>query len=115
MADFVINVDISEENYTVSLATASATNTADSISTTTHNTMTATTVQGALEQLADQFYRQASAPDNANLAEGDLWYDTSNELLKVYREVSSGSYEWQGLATAGGDSPTAFTLDGGSF
>ena len=61
-----------------------------------------------------EYYAIASSAPGSPAA-GDLWYDTSNELLKVYREVSSGSYEWQGLATAGGESPTAFTLDGGSF
>ena len=71
-------------------------------------------VQEALADLADQFFRQTSTPSGANLGEGDLWYDTANEELKVYRQVSGG-YEWHVIASAGGSSPTAFTLDGGSF
>ena len=71
-------------------------------------------VQDALADLADQFYRQASTPSGANLAEGDLWYNTSSEELFVYRQVSGG-YEWHTIASAGGSSPTSFTLDGGSF
>ena len=71
-------------------------------------------VQDALGDLADQFFRQSSTPSGSNLAEGDLWYNTSSEELFVYRQVSGG-YEWHTIASAGGSSPTSFTLDGGSF
>ena len=71
-------------------------------------------VQDALGALADQFFRQSSTPSGSNLAEGDLWYNTSSEELFVYRQVSGG-YEWHTIASAGGSSPTSFTLDGGSF
>ena len=70
--------------------------------------------QDALGDLADQFFRQSSTPSGSNLAEGDLWYNTSSEELFVYRQVSGG-YEWHTIASAGGSSPTSFTLDGGSF
>ena len=71
-------------------------------------------VQDALGDLADQFFRQSSTPSGSNLAEGDLWYNTSSEELFVYRQVSGG-YEWHTIAAAGGSSPTMNTLDGGSF
>lgn len=71
-------------------------------------------MQEALSDLADQFYRQGSTPSGDNLGEGDLWYNTSTEELFVYRQVSGG-YEWHTIASAGGSSPTSFTLDGGSF
>ena len=71
-------------------------------------------VQDALGDLADQFFRQSSTPSGSNLAEGDLWQNTSSEELFVYRQVSGG-YEWHTIASAGGSSPTSFTLDGGSF
>ena len=71
-------------------------------------------VQDSLGDLADQFFRQSSTPSGSNLAEGDLWYNTSSEELFVYRQVSGG-YEWHTIASAGGSSPTSFTLDGGSF
>ena len=71
-------------------------------------------LQEALGDLADQFYRQSATPSGSNLAEGDLWYNTSSEELFVYRQVSGG-YEWHTIASAGGSSPTSFTLDGGSF
>ena len=71
-------------------------------------------MQDALADLADQFYTQSSTPSGSNLGEGDLWYNTSTEELFVYRQVSGG-YEWHTIASAGGSSPTSFTLDGGSF
>jgi|TARA_R110002012_G_scaffold108600_1_gene251325 hypothetical protein len=71
-------------------------------------------VQDALADLADQFFRQSATPSGDNLGEGDLWYNTSSEELFVYRQVSGG-YEWHTIASAGGSSPTSFTLDGGSF
>ena len=117
-ADEVIHISISEDNYTVSLAAASATNTASSISNTTHGTITATNVQEAIEQLADQFYRSSSTPSGSNLGEGDIWYDTANEQLKVYREISSGTFAWIALVSGGyitGEESLMDKLDGGLF
>ena len=57
-------------------------------------------------------YKGSSAPGSP--VEGDLWYNTSSEELFVYRQVSGG-FEWHTIASAGGSSPTSFTLDGGSF
>ncbi len=71
-------------------------------------------VQEALADLAEQFFKQSATPSGSNLEEGDLWYDTANEELFVYRQVTGG-YEWHVIASAGGSSATAFTLDGGSF
>jgi len=76
--------------------------------------LTGGNLQDALGDLADQFFRQGSTPSGDNLNEGDLWYNTSSEELYVYRQVSGG-YEWHTIASAGGSSPTSFTLDGGSF
>ena len=72
-------------------------------------------VQDALADLAEQFYRQSATPSGSNLGEGDLWYDTANEELRVYRQVGVSSYEWHTIAAAGGTNPTMNTLDGGSF
>ena len=72
-------------------------------------------VQEALADLAEQFFKQSATPSGSNLEEGDLWYDTANEELRVYREVSTSVYEWHTIAAAGGSTPTSFTLDGGSF
>jgi hypothetical protein len=88
--------------------------TAASVSYTQTGSLAGGNVQDALADLADQFFRQASTPSGDNLAEGDLWYNTSTEELFVYRQVSGG-FEWHTIASAGGSSPTSFTLDGGSF
>ena len=87
---------------------------ADEITYTATGSLAGGNLQEALGDLADQFYRQSSTPSGSNLAEGDLWYNTSSEELFVYRQVSGG-YEWHTIASAGGSSPTTFTLDGGSF
>jgi len=62
--------------------------------------------------LADQFYRGTDAPTGNNLEEGDLWYDTDDDQLKVYRETSSNIFEFVPLAQATG---TMNNLDGGLF
>ena len=79
-----------------------------------HGSLPGGNVQDALADLADQFFRQSATPSGDNVAEGDLWYNTSTEELLVYRQVSGG-FEWHTIASAGGSSPTSFTLDGGSF
>ena len=87
---------------------------ATSVSYTQTGSLPGGNLQDALGDLADQFFRQASTPSGDNLAEGDLWYNTSSDELFVYRQVSVG-FEWHTIASAGGSSPTSFTLDGGSF
>lgn len=87
---------------------------AESVSYTSTGSLPGGNLQDALGDLADQFFRQASTPSGDNLAEGDLWYNTSSDELFVYRQVPGG-YEWHTIASAGGSSPTSFTLDGGSF
>ena len=72
-------------------------------------------VQDALADLAEQFFKQSATPSGGNLEEGDLWYDTANEELRVYRQISTSVFEWHTIAAAGGSTPTSFTLDGGSF
>ena len=70
------------------------------------------TVANAIRVLADQFYRSDTAPSGANLSEGDLWYDTDDDQLKVYRETSTNNFEFVPLASATG---TMDNLDGGLF
>ena len=70
------------------------------------------TVANALAVLADQFFRGDSAPTGSNLEEGDLWYDTDDDQLKVYRETSANNFEFVPLASATG---TMDNLDGGNF
>ena len=74
--------------------------------------ITATNVQDALIQLADHTFRQAAAPSGTNVEQGDFWYETDTETLHVYREVSSGVFEWVPILLSTSDSDT---LDGGSY
>ena len=81
-----------------------------------HNTVTATNVSDALKQLADQSFRGTTPPADgtANLEEGDLFYDTDDNQIKVYRETSTGTFEFVPIIVgdASGDSDT---LDAGAF
>ena len=72
--------------------------------------MESTNVQTALDEIAGDYFVQAGTPSGSQLNEGDLWYDTDDDELKVYRGTT-----WQTLAGAGGDAETMLTLDGGSF
>lgn len=97
-----IDTTVAVEQYFIS-ATAIAT------SNETHNVLTATNVQSAIEQLDSNFGRGSSDPTAESqpfLDSGDLFYNTNTNQLKVYR---SGS--WQPVLQAQGDMDT---LDGGS-
>ena len=111
-----VTLNQSDNPITVTTSTdlVTAANLAGDVSYTQTGTLPGGNVQEALADLADQFFRQASTPSGDNLAEGDLWYNTSSEELFVYRQVPGG-FEWHTIASAGGSSPTSFTLDGGSF
>lgn len=87
---------------------------AANIAITPYNTITSTNLQVALQQLADQNFRGTSAPTGSTVQEGDTWYDTDDDQLKVYRETSSGTFQWVPIivGAAGGDSDT---VDAGSY
>jgi len=85
-----------------------------SVNITPYNTITATDLQTALEQLADQFFRTTSTPTGSNISEGDLWYNPSNNQLKVYREVSPATFEWVYIMV-GDDSDSSDNIDAGAF
>jgi hypothetical protein len=76
-----------------------------------YGTITATNVQDALKQLADQDFRSNDAPTGTNVSEGDTWYDTDDNILKVYREVSSNVFAWTNVVVA----DTNELLDAGAF
>ena len=84
------------------------------ISVVPYGTITATELQTALQQLADQSFRQAAAPTGDTVSEGDTWYDTDDEDFKVYRETSTGVFEWVPImvGTPPGDSDI---VDAGAF
>ena len=75
-----------------------------------HNTITQENVQATLEQLESQFSRGDTDPTSETevyLDEGDLFYNTNTNQLKVYRDGV-----WQILLQAEGDMDT---LDGNTF
>jgi len=87
---------------------------AENIITTPYNTITATDLDTALKQLADQNFRGASAPTGSTVSEGDTWYDTDDDQLKVYRETSSGTFAWVPIMV-GNISADSDTIDAGSY
>ena len=115
-ANNTVTLNQSDNPITVTTSTdlITALGLASDVTYTQTGTLPGGNVQDALADLADQFFRQSSTPSGDNLAEGDLWYNTSTDELLVYRQVSGG-FEFHVIASAGGSSPTAFTLDGGSF
>ena len=87
---------------------------ATNIVVTPYNTITSTNLQTVLQGLADQDFRGASAPTGSTVSEGDTWYDTDDEQFKVYRETSTGTFQWVPIivGAAAGDSDT---VDAGSY
>ena len=93
---------------------------ADNVVFAPYNTITATNVTDALKQLADQNFRSDSAPTGSTVAgastisEGDTWYDTDDNQLKVYRETSTNVFEWVPIIV-GAAADDSDTLDAGAF
>ena len=77
-------------------------------------TITATNLQGALEQLADQDFRTDEVPTGSRIEVGDTWYDTNDDQLKIYRQTSNGVYEWVPIMI-GDDSEDSDNIDAGAF
>ena len=87
---------------------------AENVAFVAHGTITADNVSDALKQLADQDFRTTDTPTGSNIEEGDTWYDTDDNQLKVYRETSSGVFEWVPIMV-GNISDDSDTLDAGAF
>jgi len=77
---------------------------------------TGESVENALNHLANNYFASTSAPtaSTTGLAEGDLFYDTDDNQLKIYRETSSGTFEFVPIMI-GNDSTDSDTIDAGSF
>ena len=113
-----INATSNTTTITISSAVAGAATDAQGI---TFNNPVGTlsdesTVEGALNFLANQFFVQTSAPTSSttDLAEGDLFYDTDDNQLKIYREVSTGTFSFVPIMI-GNDSADSDTVDAGAF
>lgn len=74
-----------------------------------HNHMTSTDIQAAIEELDATLAKQDTAP--TSYEQGDLWYDTDDNELKVAREIA-GDVQFRPLLSATG---TMDNLDGGGF
>lgn len=112
-----VEVEISEDTTTIEInnfAIPSTTSDASGVSFNPYGTVTATNLQAAVEQLADQDFRTTETPTGPNIEEGDTWYDIDDNQLKVYRETSSGVFEWVPIIV-GNISPDSDTLDAGAF
>lgn len=88
--------------------------TAANVTVVPYGTVTATNLRDALKELADQDFRGTSTPTGSYISEGDTWYDTDDDQFKVYRETSTGTFEWVPImvGAATGDSDT---IDAGSY
>ena len=113
-----INATSNTTTLTISSAVAGAATEAQGI---TFNNPVGTlsdesTVEGALNFLANQFFVQTTAPTSSttDLAEGDLFYDTDDNQLKIYREVSTGTFQFVPIMI-GNDSSDSDTVDAGAF
>ena len=103
--------NITTTSQTVSVEQYFISATASGVLCSAHNTMTQDNVQAAIEQLDSEFGRGATDPTpetESFLDEGDLFYNTNTNQLKVYR----GSGTWDILLQAEGDMDT---LDGSTF
>ena len=113
-----VALSISEgDEFTVAInnfAVPTPSNDAGAVTITPTGIVTATTLQGAIEQLAANQFKSNSPPTGAGVDEGDTWYDLDDNQMKVYRETSPGTFQWVPLiiGTPTGDSDT---LDAGSF
>ena len=73
-----------------------------------HNHMTSINIQAAIEELDATLAKQDTAP--SSYEQGDLWYYTDDNELKVAREIA-GELQFRPLLSTG----TMDNLDGGGF
>jgi hypothetical protein len=121
ISEDVVTVTVAEDVTTINIAptvtTVEAKGLAISLASaaalpfTPYGTITATNVQAALSQLADQDFRTDSAPSGTNVSEGDTWYDLDDNIYKIYREISAGVFAWTNLVVT----DTSDVLDAGAF
>lgn len=113
-----VEISISEDTTVVEInnlaipPTVASTVEAENIEITPTGSITATNLEDAINQLANQQFSQASEPSGVLVNEGDFWYETDTETLYVYREVSPNVFGWVPISLGTDDSDT---LDGGSY
>jgi len=110
------------ETSDIVVTTTSTIGDSNTMAFTPHGNISSTNIQGALEELIDNTYNQASAPDAAahSVEEGDTWYDTTNDKFMVRRNNS-----WEEITLTNQLSDTKsdgesgnyadISMDGGTF
>ena len=91
-------------------ATAAANSAAAALSSENAAAGHATTAQSAIassQQFLDTYFVSANAPTGANVGIGDLWFDTTNNLMKVY---GSGGFQNAGSSVNGTSSRADFVV-----
>ena len=78
------------ETSDIVVTTTSTIGDSNTMAFTPHGNISSTNIQSALEEIIDNTYNQASAPDATahSVEEGDTWYDTTNDKLMVYRNTT---------------------------
>ncbi len=104
-----ITVNETQEETELALDVKISETFADSYVTTSHNHMTSTNIQAAIQELADTIKVQDSIP--LNYEQGDLWYDSDDNELKVAREIGD-VLQFVPLLSGTGNSDT---VSGGTF
>ena len=106
--DSSTSITVSEDITNVELSAALITSPAGAITYTPYGSVSSTDVQAAIDELADDFYR-GTEPPGSGYEEGDLFYDTDDNLFRVYVED-----EWVTLLRAA-DTDDMQRRDGGAF
>ena len=106
--DSSTSITVEEDTTNVELSAALFTSPAGAITYSPYGSVSSTTVQAAIDELADDFYRGTTEP-SSGYEEGDLFYDTDDNLFRVYVEN-----EWVTLLRAA-DTDDMQRLDGGNF
>ena len=111
-----ITVNVQPQTTSVEVSSAVATGASNIPFTGTGTLSTTGNIADALQILADQFYVSTTppSPGDANLEEGDLFYDTDDNQLKIYRETSSGTFSFVPIMI-GNESADSDTVDAGGF
>jgi len=110
-ADTAITVTEDVTDVDVTATTPVSITSAGGISFNAYGGVSSTNVQSALQELADQFTITTSQPGSPS--EGDLFYDTDDNVLQVYADAD-GSTQWLTILRAGAADDMQ-RLDGGSF
>ena len=111
MADTEITIEEDVTTVAVTASTPVTITNASGIGFTPFGHVSSPAVQNALEEVIDQFTVQTSQPGSPS--EGQLFYDTDDNLLQVYADTPGGT-QWITLLRAGSASDMT-KLDGGSF